>query len=247
VGFEEVGSDEELTNAYLDNQVADRWARAESLLSQAKALLADSAEQRRQAEEAGREALAAFASALNWAEDRPLESEAHERMDAAGRWVRETFGCHLPQDGSNYSQTCPVALGHNRIGLSVGGAATRTCSLCGEDLSECPHLRGRAYRVPGGAGDLGWCRVCVAHGTCEHSDQELYTAGVVAIISEMELQEVSLVSKPAHPDARLSSVGISTDDLQSALGPAWTPGVPVNCDRCLTACDGLIRHDMIHG
>jgi hypothetical protein len=92
---------------------------------------------------------------LNWAEDGPREAEAHTRLDEAGRWVRATFGCMLEQDGTAYFVSCPVRLGHVRVGLSIGGTAHRICSLCGEDVSECEHQRGVAYLVPGGVTDLG--------------------------------------------------------------------------------------------
>jgi hypothetical protein len=68
-------------------------------------------------------------------------------MDQAGAWVRETFGCQLTRSGTRYSQTCPVALAHNRIGMSIGGTARRLCSLCGDDLSECEHIPGISYLV----------------------------------------------------------------------------------------------------
>ncbi len=133
-----------------------------------------------------------------------LEGDAHRRLDAAGRWVRRTFGCHLEEHGTQYAQTCPVALGHNRIGLSVGGrAAKRLCSLCGFDVSECEHLPGIAYLVPGGADALGWCRVC-SRPECEnHVPTETYRASLVSIIQEIDLDEVSIVTKPAHPEARI--------------------------------------------
>ena len=62
-------------------------------------------------------------------------------------------------------QTCPVALAHNRIGMSIGGTAKRLCSLCGDDLSECEHTPGTSYLVPGGVSSLGWCRVCLQEAT----------------------------------------------------------------------------------
>jgi len=41
------------------------------------------------------------------------------------------------------------------------------CSICGEDLSECPHMRGRAYWVRGGARDGLECPACHQE-TCDH-------------------------------------------------------------------------------
>jgi hypothetical protein len=246
--FDDAGSDRDLREQYLTDHVRRAWAEADALLSQARAAMETNPTNpaKRSAEQAAREALGRLASGLNWAEDSQLEQEAHDRMDFAGRWVRKTFGCFLHQEGAEYSQTCPIALGHNRIGLSIGGHAKRICSLCGTDLSACEHMRGRAYPVPGGTTDLGWCRVCTSKEGCGHQPDKMYRARVVAIVMEMELDEVSIVGKPAHPDARLTSVPINTAELQSYLGDDWSPGMPVNCDRCLMPCDGLVRHPSLH-
>src|SRR5690349_22546945 len=100
------------------------------MLSGAQAImrLRPSRQGRQRAERAAREALTSFASALDWAEDTDREDETHRKLDEAGEWVRRTFGCHLHLENGAYSQRCPVALGHNRIGMSVGGAAKRICS-----------------------------------------------------------------------------------------------------------------------
>lgn len=198
------------------------------------------------AEREAHEALALFAQALYWAEDTPDEEGAHSDMDAAGKWVRETFGCHLLRDGTRYRQSCPIALAHNRIGFSVGGTARRVCSLCGQDVSECPHLPGTLYLVPGGPADLGWCRVCLKE-SCGHDGASQYPVSIVSIIRDMVVEEVSLVSKPAHPGARLQLVDIPTSELADALGADFRPGIEICCDRCLLACEGLTRPDLPHG
>jgi hypothetical protein len=243
--FPDDGPDDDLREAHL----LDEWrTRRETGLAglQKAAQLLESGD-RQASEVAARGALSAFASALNWAEFGPNEDQAHRELDEAGRWVRLTFGCRITRDGTDYRQTCPVALGHTRIGFSVGGVATRICGLCGGDLSECPHQRGRAYLVPGGVGDLGWCRVCGASTSCEHSPQQTYRASVIARIVKMDLEEVSLVSRPAHPDARMGSMSISHIDLREALGEDFVPGVDVVCSRCLTSCPGLSRRELPHG
>ena len=130
--------------------------------------------------------------------------------------------------------------------MSIGGAAKRVCSLCGQDLSECEHRRGIAYLVPGGASDLGWCRVCLKKDGCDHRADEEYRVSLISIITEMELQEVSIVGRPAHPDARFTSIPIEVNELRDHLGEVFTPGIPVNCDRCLLPCKGLTRHDSLH-
>ncbi|WOP18288.1 hypothetical protein [Raineyella sp. LH-20] len=193
------------------------------------------------AESHARSALERLRSALDWAEDGPSESDTHAALDLAGRWVRETFGCRLAREGRTYSLTCPVRLAHTRVGLSIGGRAHRTCSLCGQDLSECEHVPGRDYLVPGGTADLGWCRVCLTRERCEHVPTQLYRAGVVSIIDQGDLNEISLVGKPAMPDARIHSQTVNLADLESALGPEFKPGMDVSCDFCLAHCSGLYR------
>lgn len=63
----------------------------------------------------------------------------------------------------------------------------------------------------------------------------------------MAIDEVSVVSKPAHPEARFSAIDIPISDLVEKLGDAFTPGVEVSCDRCLLPCPGLMKHDIFHG
>jgi hypothetical protein len=74
-----------------------------------------------------------------------------------------------------------------------------------------------------------------------------YRVSVIAIIKQMRIVEVSLVDKPAHPEARLYSVSVSTETLQKGLGERFVPGMEVSCDMCLLDCDGLIRHKLPHG
>lgn len=243
--FPEAGDSEDLHAEFLVRQWSTRREAGLEGLARARSLL--ELGDRKQAEVQARESFVALRSALNWAEFGPNEDQAHRELDDAGAWVRRTFGCTLARAGTEYEQACPVALAHNRIGLSVGGAAVRVCSLCGEDLSECPHMRDRAYLVPGGVGELGWCRVCVKHESCGHSGDQTYRAYVIAVITQMELEEVSFVSRPAHPDARLGSVSISHEDLREALGPDFHPGIEVSCDRCLKPCSGLVRPSIPHG
>jgi hypothetical protein len=103
-------------------KVEERLEGAEAHIEKAESLLASANEG---AESEARVALGVFASALNWAEGGPFEPAVHARMDQAGRWVRERFGCKLHREGSEYFQRCPVALGHNRMGMSVAGISRR--------------------------------------------------------------------------------------------------------------------------
>ncbi len=209
------GADDDLRQDHRRQQTAERRTAAQALLEEAQSTVASdqTAAGLKQAEKKARSALGLFAGSLDWAEGTEEEADAHRQMDEAGAWVRETFGCHLKRTGASYEQTCPVALAHNRIGFSIGGVAVRTCSLCGGDFSDCEHLPGTAYLVPGGAADLGWCRVCLKE-TCDHRSNEEYRVSVVAIVSELHVEEISLVGTPAIPEARLLTVSVPIADLQ---------------------------------
>lgn len=234
--FEAAGPDQDLRDAYEASVIDDALRRGEELLQHAMTSAVGDAIS---AEKEARTALAEFASALNWSDDGPRAAYVHKRVDAAGRWVRETFGCSVHQEGEKYFWACPVRLGHHRVGFSIGGRARRACSLCGRDLSECPHMRGTAYLVPGGRGDLEWCRVCLSREGCDHDPDTTYRVSVVSIVTDLVVDEISLVDVPGSPGARVLKQEIDVADLQETLGLAWSPGMPVSCDFCLTECPGL--------
>lgn len=164
-------------------------------------------------EEAARSALQTARSAMDWLEDTDQFEEAHLLLHKLGQEVRATWGCQLGHDDRGYWRGCPVDLAHIRCGLSPGmviGASE--CSVCHRDPADCDHITGRTYGTE----------------TCYR------------LITEVKaILEVSLVSRPAQPDARLGRVSISTTDLQDALGEEWAPGMPVSCDKCLLPCPGF--------
>lgn len=192
------------------------------------------------AEPLARGALADFRGAMNWLEDTPEFEVAHYRLDQAGRWVREHFGCWLERDGETYSRTCPADLAHNRIGLSPGMRnVIRECSVCGLDPRLCRHVTGKVYEAPRRL--IGHrCNQCGA-ASCDHEDGQLGLVPCYHLITEVgNLDEVSLVPRPAQPMARLSRVSVPLEDLEAQLGPrGWQPGMEVSCDKCLTACHGV--------
>lgn len=176
--------------------------------------LLDAAHSPGEPERRARRGLGILRSAVDWLEDSDQFDHAHKVLDDAGRRVRTTFGCNLkfePDEG--YSQTCPVALAHTRVGCSTGFIIEESeCSICGEDPEDCDHISGQLY------GD----EVCAR------------------LITEADLMEVSLVSRPRQPDARIQSVSITRDELESELGPEFAFGMPVSCDKCLRECNGMV-------
>lgn len=196
----------------------DELRRGSRLYGQAARILtiAPSRSERDRADEYLREAMKALRRAMNWLEDTPDFDLAHHRLDQVGGLARrnQPRGCRLVRDGTKYSMECPVALAHNRVGLSIGYIIKKSsCSVCGADPVDCIHITGEEY---GG-------KSCIR------------------VIEEADLLEVSLVGRPAQPDARIESIGVAHRDIQDVLGDAFTPGVEVICDRCLKPCEGVAR------
>lgn len=193
-----------------------------------------------EAEPLARGALADFAGAMNWLEDTPEFEVAHYRLDEAGRWVRQRFGCWLEREDLTYYRTCPADLAHNRIGLSPGMRnVIRECAVCGLDPRLCRHVTGRVYEAPRRLiGDR--CNQCGA-ASCDHEDGLIGPVPCYHLITEVgNLDEVSLVPRPAQPMARLNRVKVDGADLEAQLGPrGWQLGMEVSCDKCLTACHGV--------
>lgn len=170
------------------------------------------------AQKIARASLETFASSLNWLEDTDHFEEAHRLLDLAGKYVRRTFGCTLHWTGSEYQQTCPVALAHTRIGVSPEIVFDGfDCTICDADAETCPHIAGRVYE-----GKTCWRRV----------------RGPIQVLA------IAWVNRPDQPDARLQSVPVELEKLRKALPPEWRPGMPVSCDRCLLPCEGLKEPDL---
>jgi hypothetical protein len=174
--------------------------------------LLDVASSKAEAEAKARSSAKTLRSAMDWLEDTEHFEEAHRALDQTGRFIRQNFGCRLAFQDGTYRQNCPVALAHNRIGMSIGAIVKKvSCSICRRDPHDCSHITGRSY-------DGNRC---------------------VRIIEEAELLEVSFVDRPSMPDARIMSITISDSELREQFGPKFQPGIPLSCDRCLADCGGV--------
>lgn len=172
-----------------------------------------------EAEGIARSGLALLRSAMNWLEGTSHFDDAHVALDREGRFTRETFGCVLEQDEQGYWVTCPVALAHVRIGMSIGAIVRAArCSICQQDPQDCDHITGEEY---GG-------QLCVRE------------------IVRLDLLEVSFVTRPSDPDARIERQSVSSSDLRTQLGDRWHAGMTVSCDRCLSHCEGLSYPQLGH-
>jgi hypothetical protein len=174
--------------------------------------LLDVASSKAEAETKARSSAKTLRSAMDWLEDTAHFEEAHRVLDQAGRFIRQNFGCRLAFQDGTYRQDCPVALAHNRIGMSIGAIVNKvSCSICRRDPHKCSHITGRSYNG----------------NRC------------IRIIEEAELLEVSLVDRPSMPDARIMSITITDSELREQFGPNFQPGVPLSCNRCLSDCGGV--------
>jgi hypothetical protein len=191
------------------------------------------------AEQEARGAIVEIVRAFWWAEDSELEEAQHTLMHEIGRWTRQRFGCSIHFDGRRYEQRCQIDIAHKRLGFSPGYTATAICSICGEDVSECPHLSDKEYWVRGGVGTSGHCPVCMAEAECRHRADRLYRVTLTRIITKMDVREISLVSRPAGVTTRLLGIPVDNADLIKAFGPDFEVGMPVSCDKCLNGCWGF--------
>lgn len=221
--------------------VRKRLSAAEELRVEAQTLLDRSPDNLDEAEVKAVEALAAYRSALDWAEDTDHREEVHLKLDAAGRWRRDQFRCAVDYSEGKYWETCPVALGHRRVGLSVGGVACRSCSICGLDFTECEHDPERTYLVPGGTAVANYCCICAAPDCSTHKTHLMYEASPIAIITEMHVDEISLVARPAFKDARIQREELLASELPLVNGRSAPAGAPLTCNKCLSDCGGLIE------
>jgi hypothetical protein len=234
----DAGTDADLTAAYILQRIREFGRPAKRTFVRAQRLVQ---RDRNTAERLARGAIAMAARSYWWSEDTEWEARQHALVHKIGKWTRKSFGCHLAFTGTEYRQNCPASLMHNRFGVSAGMVGDAVCSLCGQDLSICPHIRGRSYWVAGGPSSVSEiCRVCNDAG-CKHRADRLYRAGVVASYRNMEFRELSIVRRPATPEARFSDTPVSTSELAEKFGDRFRLGAPISCDLCLGPCPGFVE------
>src|ERR1700722_3299962 len=232
----DAGADVDSRDDYMRSMVSQHRSRAKQQFALAKRLLGSLPSD---SNKAARKAIEESAQAFWWADEGPLEEKQHRLVHEIGRWTRINFGCSVPYRDGYYHQTCPASLIHLRAGLSIGSSTVLRCSICGEDLSECLHVRGRTYWIRGGQSTGSGCSICQKH-TCNHRSDHLYRARVIAIVISGKIHEVSIVRRPANPSARFMDLPLgANDDLKDAIGENFEPGMPLSCNKCLLPCPGF--------
>jgi len=185
-----------------------------------------------------RRALRKLREAMLWA---PNECERRAYLHKIGARIHDQFGCTVPLRDGTYSVECPVLLSHARGGFSVGGSAQSTCSICGQDSLTCPHQNGHRYdHVLARRVSSALCNIC-GEQDCHHVQGTTYD-GVRAfsIITEMRIDEVSLVDRPANPLAVIERYTLSASDVSSMLSAhehdSFVYGTTIlachHCKRC---------------
>jgi hypothetical protein len=232
----DAGSAEAYKKDWLRKRIRTEHDRASQLLDDARKLLNSSPHE---AERLARDALTAAAYAYWLAEETDGAGGEHEFLHQIGRWTRETFGCEFDWDGYQYKTSCPVRIADKRYGASPTLVADKIlCSVCDQDLSECPHSRDRLYWVRGEHTSSGTCRVCNEEEECEHEPSQFYRAPVFRLRKGMRLVEASYVHVPADPLARTVHLWLETDDLMRSVRAAF-PEAPQLCNHCLNRYHGL--------
>jgi hypothetical protein len=185
-----------------------------------------------------RDALRFAANAINLLEDTQDEDDAHRLVHEIGAFVSWHYGCKIILEDGQWNWTCPVTLAHLRVGYSVGFTATRICSICREDISECPHLPNRLYQVR--VDDRRSCP-CGTFDCQKHEEGEVIETSPSAIIENADLQEISLVARPRDPLARILTIGFTSEKMSKIIGGKTIPETvtEMGCFHCRQACTGL--------
>lgn len=219
---------------------ANLYGRAAGRIAVAHASLPEPAGARwERLEEVARRSLARAVDAFNFLEDSHLSDLAHRHAHEAAAVTSGLFGCSFEYREGAYWDVCPMSLMHQRWGMSMGFTATRLCSICSEDLDTCPHLLGTRYQVTASRTDEGRCNVCGTRG-CSHAVGQSVGAYPHPIMADGAIHEVSMVSRPRDPLARLTAIEISIDLLSRTLGQEPT-GQEIACYRCLHPCSGFVH------
>jgi hypothetical protein len=184
---------------------------------------------------------------INFLEDADVADAAHEHAHAVAEFVGRMFGCHAEYRNGRFWDVCPLSLMHLRIGLSPGFTGPRLCSVCRQDLSECPHVPGVAVSIV--VEDLnGHCSACSNPWPCtQHHPGTRLDVVPHGVIPDMDLHELSWVDRPREPRARITGVELPDGFLRAKLGRLPTRGEPLVCHRCQQPCQGLLTSaDVLH-
>ncbi len=185
-----------------------------------------------------RRSLVKIREALLWQPEAGHSKYLHD----VGRQIHDGFGCELQFKDGLYWVTCPVLLSHSKGGFSVGGSVKAVCSICREDILDCPHIKGRTYDGVVAKRYHDICNICGLRD-CEHKEGETYdSVQAFAIVVELNLDHVSFVENPANPLCVVHSYSVPESDLMEMLPEDERHRVVygqtiIHCHHCLS-CTG---------
>ncbi|MFD9720790.1 hypothetical protein [Streptomyces sp. NPDC059076] len=196
------------------------------------------AESRHQSlERLARDSLQSAVNAFNFLEDTYWADVSHRHAHEVAALTGGIFGCNVTFKEGSYWETCVLSLMHRRCGMSVGFTSTRKCSLCETDIDTCEHLLDVRYPLAIKRSPTGACNACGGL-KCQHKDGEIENVYPRPMLGDLQLHEISLVSRPRDPLARLDSIEIDTYDLKQSLG-SDPRGREIACYICLHPCQGF--------
>jgi len=220
----------------MDDRVESKKKEADALWNKGRSLFEDRREQ--EAEATMRDSLASLRDAFHLASgDSKIGHLLHDR----GRIIHDLFGCKVRMSGTTYYEDCPVLLSHVQLGFSVGGSANAICSICGQDPWDCEHIKGFRYDGVLCQTIESTCNICLKENCSHHVGETYNSVEAVHIMTNLKVEEVSLVKNPANPLARIQTYTLGPDDIRDALLEAerelFIPGETViHCHHCV-ACN----------
>lgn len=186
-----------------------------------------------------RQSLAKAREAVLW----EPENMVHKKnLHEIGRRVHDMFGCQISYKEEKYWVDCPVMLSHSKGGFSVGGSGKAICSICSEEIFNCPHVKGQIYDGVLARHSHEICSIC-GEKECVHTDGEIYDGvNAFAIVTELLLDHVSFVENPANPLCVIQGYSVSKSEMLEILPKDERDRVVygetvIHCHHCMD-CDG---------
>lgn len=222
---------------YSDEREINREiGRIEQLLSMADTVIVNREERKKAYEKA---LFQLFSTYKRLSRNRKLFAKLHE----IGLKKHNQFRCKIPFKDGEYWTECPVKLAHFPLplGISMGAAISKVCSICGKEPLDCNHVKGKHYdQIKCIRLEYGYCNICLMK-ECGHVEGQFYdNVQAVAVVKDLKFDHVAMVSNPLEPDAGIMSIAIDRNEILRSLFTKihqfkW--GDDLYCEHCLTCKD----------
>ena len=173
---------------------------------------------------------------LNYLEDTSQADECHELVHRTASLRAALVGCPMRLAEAHLWLDCPGRIAHMRMGASAGLTTSFVCSVCREPIEDCDHLPGLSYSVSMVRDGKGSCSIC-HESACGHEVGTVYELPATAMATDVIAHEVSMVSRPRYPLARIRRFGLPLEP-GTEMYRAAESGV-VHCSGCMEPCRGL--------